>query len=259
MDELVARRVPFSTSPLILVPFVLAGCATSHQEVSNQFRAPNSRGIIFAADGAGGFEATSVALRQAVQETGLPLQVDAVDWSHGYGRFLSDQMDWGHAKAEGQRLAARVAAFRQACPAGDVYLVGHSAGCAVVLTAAEALPLGTVNRIVLLAPSVSADYDLRPALRCARYGVDVFLSSRDVFYLGIGVAITGTADRRWTCPAAGRTGFHPIIEAAEDTTLYCKLREHCWNPCVEWTGNHGGHYDGYKPAYLRAYVLPLFE
>ena len=129
MDELVARRVPFSTSPLILVPFVLAGCATSHQEVSNQFRAPNSRGIIFAADGAGGFEATSVALRQAVQETGLPLQVDAVDWSHGYGRFLSDQMDWGHAKAEGQRLAARVAAFRQACPAGDVYLVGHSAGC----------------------------------------------------------------------------------------------------------------------------------
>ena len=89
---------------------------------------------------------------------------------------------------EGQRLACRVTALRQASPAAEVYLVGHSAGCAVVLAAAESLPPGGVNRIILLAPSASLDYDLRPALRCARGGIDVFYSDRDVAYLGLGVS-----------------------------------------------------------------------
>ena len=235
------------------------GCAVSHQAVSNQCRTPNARGTVFAIGGAGGSDSTSLALRQEVLGTGLPLNVESVDWSHGYGRFLSDQMDWGHARREGVRLAERVNACRQECPTGEVYLVGHSAGCAVALAAGDVLPAGSVGRIVLLAPSVSADYDLRPALRSARDGIDVFFSGRDVFYLGFGAAITGTPDRRWSSPAAGRTGFRQRAECSEDVALYQKLHQHGWQPNVEWTGNHGGHYDGYKPAYLRSYVLPLFQ
>jgi hypothetical protein len=48
-------------------------------------------------DGAGGFEATSSALREAVQECRLPLSVATFHWTHGYGRILSDQMDREHA------------------------------------------------------------------------------------------------------------------------------------------------------------------
>jgi pimeloyl-ACP methyl ester carboxylesterase len=98
---------------------------------------------------------------------------------------------------------------------GDVYLVGHSAGCAVALAAGDVLPPDSLRRIVLLAPSISADYDVRPALRSARDGIDVFFSSRDVFYLGFGAAITGTADRRWSSPAAGRTGSDRRLNAAK--------------------------------------------
>jgi hypothetical protein len=36
------------------------------------------------------------------------------------------------------------------------------------------LPADGVNRLVLLAPSVYVAYDLRPALRAARGGIDVF-------------------------------------------------------------------------------------
>jgi len=149
----------------------------------------------------------------------------------------------------------RVAACRQACP-GKVYLVGHSAGCAVILAAAEQLPPDSVDRIILLAPSVSMGYDLRSALRSAREGLDVFYSSRDYGYLGFCIAITGTADRKW-CPAAGRVGFCPPCPNSADAALYTKLRQHAWDPAVEWTGNHGGHYGSHHPQFIRAYVLPL--
>jgi pimeloyl-ACP methyl ester carboxylesterase len=255
----VASRIHIASPLIILASIGTVGCATPFQDVSNQLRTPNARGVIFAISGAGGSEATSAALQQEVLGAGLSLNLESVDWSHGYGRFLSDQMDWEHARREGTRLAKRVIAYRQEYPEGDVYLVGHSAGCGVALAAGDVLPPGSLRRIVLLAPSVSADYDLRAALRSARDGIDVFFSSRDVFYLGLGAAIIGTPDRRWSSPAAGRIGFRQKAECSEDAALYQKLRQHDWQASVEWTGNHGGHYDGFKPAYLRSYVLPLFQ
>jgi pimeloyl-ACP methyl ester carboxylesterase len=210
---------------------------------------------VFAADGAGGFEATSGALRQAIAEEHLPLRVETVEWSHGFGRFLSDQVGHRHSREAGERLACQIRANRQACPGQAIYLVGHSAGAAVVLAAAEALPPDSVDGIVLLAPSISADYDLRPALRTTRNGIDVYYSRRDWFYLGLGIALVGTADGHWRA-AAGRTGFRPLVEAPEDTALYAKLRQHPWDRCLDWTGNYGGHYGAYQLNYLRAYVLP---
>ena len=245
---------------LLTLTAVLAvsGCALPRHEVYTPTVVAGQRGVIFAVDGAGDFQATSDSLRQAVAAERLPLCVEPFEWSHGYGRVLADQMDWDHAWEEGQYLARRVCAVRQVCPAAEVYLVGHSAGSAVVLAAAESLPPGSINRIVLLAPSVSDEYDLRPALRCACDGIDVFYSRRDTAYLGVGVAIVGTVDRRW-CPAAGRVGFRPVVETPQDGQLYAKLRQHAWDPCVEWTGNRGGHYGGYQVCHLRAYVLPLLS
>ena len=134
--------------------------------------------------------------------------------------------------------------------------MGHSAGCAVVLAAAEALPPGGVDRIVLLAPSVCTAYDLRPALRSARCGIDVFHSSQDRLVLGLGMRLVGTAEHACRT-AAGQCGFTPVLAGPADATLYGKLRQHPWRRSVEWTGNHGGHYGAYQPDFLRAAVLPL--
>ena len=146
-----------------------------------------------------------------------------------------------------------VAEWRARKPNQAIYLVGHSAGCAVVLVAMEGLPPGSVERVILLAPAVSADYDLRPALAGVRQTIDVFCSERDWAALRLGTGIIGTTDRHWTAPA-GRVGFRT---PEPGSPLYAKLRQHPWHPSVAWTGNRGGHYDSYKPAYLRAYVLPL--
>ncbi len=251
-----------SRSLALLVAAVLtavSGCATIHHEAYRPAACPCSQAVVVVADGAGGFECTSAALREVITEDHLPIAVETLDWTHGCGRFLADQIDYDHARTEGARLAEFVRARRQSCPDSPIYLVSHSAGSAVVLAAAECLPPDSVNGIIFLAPSVSADHDLRPALRCSRGGVDVFYSARDWGYLGAGVGLVGTADRHWSA-AAGRVGFRPAATTPEDAALYAtRLRQHAWDRSVRWTGNRGGHYDCHEPCFLRAYVLPLLR
>jgi pimeloyl-ACP methyl ester carboxylesterase len=191
-----------------------------------------------------------------VAETAAPLQIETCVWSHGYGRYYIDHVDHANHLDHARHLATKVAASRQACPNRRIYLIGHSAGCAVVLAAAEMLPRDSVDRIILLAPSVCAEYDLRRALCAARHGIDVFHSSEDRVILGLAMQIVGTADR-CSRTAAGQDGFTPIITCPADAALYGKLRQHPWDPVVEWTGHHGGHYGSNGQDFLRAYVLPL--
>jgi len=219
----------------------------------------NQRGVIFIVDGAGGFQGTSSALMHELQSAHLPLGVVPIEWTHGFGRVFADQVDWRHARESGCKLAGQILAYRQSFPQGKIYVVAHSAGSAVAIAATESLPPCSIDRVVLLAPSISTDHDLRPALSCVRESMDVFFSSRDMFQLGLGIALVGTADGCWGCTAAGRTGFQPQVTYPEDALLYAKLRQHPWNPYVEWTGHHGGHYGVYQPEFLKAYVLPLLD
>jgi hypothetical protein len=234
-----------------------SGCGVVHHEVRSPGFVPGQYGVVFTANGAGGFHTTSHHLSQVVADAGLPLGVETFPWSHGYGRIAADLFCRAHQRAAGRALGQQVLAFRCDHPGVAVYLLGHSAGCQIVLSAAEALPPDSVERIILLAPAVSAEYDLRPALRVAHAGIDVFHSNHDVFFLGLAVAVAGTTDGHFGRSAAGRTGFHVEPQTAEDLVLYGRLRQHPWDDCVAWTGNYGGHYSVYKPEYLRAYVLPL--
>src|SRR2546421_5603725 len=131
-----------------------SGCASWRQRPVVDYRpphGPDSHAIVYVADGAGDFRATSAALRRAVVADKLPLYVRTFDWSHGYGRVIADQLDRSHIQSEGQRLAELLCARRQTYPDSPIYLVGHSAGCGVLIAAAERLPPGQVDRIVLLA------------------------------------------------------------------------------------------------------------
>jgi pimeloyl-ACP methyl ester carboxylesterase len=214
--------------------------------------------VVFAADGAGAFLNSSESLRHELARERVPLHVERVAWSHGYLRVLADQVDYGHARDQGRRLAEAVLALRQVRPDLEIYFYAHSAGAAVVLAAAEHLPPGCVDRIILLAPAVSSGYDLRRALCSTSAGIDVFYSRRDWAFLSLGVTLFGTADRRW-CAAAGRVGFRPRVECPADSCLYHKLRQHAWCPAAACTGHHGGHSGAYQPGFLRACVVPLLQ
>lgn len=245
----------------LAVFFWLGACAVPNGDALSATAAPPEvcRSIVFVSDGAGGFEGASRTIRRTVAAARLPLDVRGFHWTHGYCRILADHVHAAHVRREGRKLAEQVLTCRQEEPEQPIFLVGHSAGCGVVLMAAEQLPPNTVERIVLLAPAVSAQHDLRPALRSSRQGIDAFTSRRDWACLGVGILLAGTSDRCWMTGAAGKIGFQPKPTCSDDRELYTKLREYPWQPSLICTGHKGGHYGCYQPGFLHAFVFPLLR
>jgi pimeloyl-ACP methyl ester carboxylesterase len=236
-----------------LVAFLLTAAGARAQSSAPVAAARN---VCFVADGAGNYQMASKSLRTTASQSGAALEVETFVWSHGYKRIITDQVDMPYARQKGKILAETVLAFKVDNPGAKIQLVGHSAGSLVVLSAAELLPPDCVDHIILLSPSVSTEYDIRPALRCARCSVEVHFSQRDWVFLGIWTGLLGCADRRH-CVASGRVGFRAQLDAPADAPLRPKLVQHAWNPSFVALGNYGGHYGGYQPDYLRERVLPV--
>jgi alpha-beta hydrolase superfamily lysophospholipase len=195
---------------LACLPPLIAGCAAAGPR-PDVYRAatppgPPPTGVVFVANGSGDTRTVSANLSEVVAETGAPLEVEAFVWTHGRGRVLADHLDHAHHLEEGRRLAAWVAEYHKCHPDRAVYLIGHSAGCAVVLAAAEQLPPDSLTRVVLLSPSVSTGYDLRPTLRAARGGVDVYCSGRDRLVLGLGMATPSSSGAATKAAITATTG-----------------------------------------------------
>lgn len=218
---------------------------------------PQHLPLVWVVDGAGDFKGCSTALAHANDLAGNPFEIDPFSWSHGRRRLFLDQTDREYSKRQGERLAVAILARKNREPGRRVVLVAHSAGSAVALAAGDALPPDSIDRTILLAPSVSTGYDLRPSLLAAREGLDVFCSRKDWVALGFVVRVVGTADTG-SGPAAGRRGFQPRGESALDPVLGAKLRQHFWSAEQAWTGHTGGHYGAHSPGFVRAYLFPLF-
>jgi hypothetical protein len=208
-------------------------------------------GVVFVANGGGDLRGATEGFKEAVKCCDLPWYVQTVCWSICPGPGLADLVNSTRYKVSGQMLASTVIAWRANHPHDTICLAGHSAGAAVVLAAAECLPPGSVDHIVLLEPSLSAYCDLTPALVCARCAVDLYYSPKDCFLLSIW--IFGNCDHCWT----KIMGVSGSLLACHDEALCSKLRQHPWEPEVKWTGHNGGHFGCLKPEHLRAYVLPL--
>lgn len=248
-------RLCWPTAAILLLP----SCAALSPGPVPETPAPPLavRALVLAVDGAGGFELFSRTIRNTASAEHLPLEVRSFRWSHGYCRVIADQMHAAHLSQQASHLAELVLSCRREEPDRPIYLMGHSAGCGVVVRAAEQLPPDTLERIILMAPAVSARHDLRPALTSVCRGIDVFISHHDWACLGLGTFLAGTTDRCWEFGASGKDGFQTFIEGPEDEALYAKLHQYPWDPSLRWTGHNGGHYGAYHPKFLRLFVFPL--
>src|SRR5436305_10347973 len=141
-------RAPSPMRPLfgLILSVIVAGCAAAPRRagysdsVQSAAAADGPRAVVFVLDGVGDFRATSAALAGVVRADGLPLYVRTFEWSHGYGRMLSDHLDFAHARREGRRLAEQILCYRRPRGGGPplpVYLLAHSGGSAAALAAAE--------------------------------------------------------------------------------------------------------------------------
>ena len=249
-----------------LVSFVLAlaatlvasGCLSLRKCNPTSVSAAPANAVVFVADGAGNFQAVSRTLSELFEQEKVPIHVVTFEWSHGYGRILADQLGFNYAVAKGKQLAEEVDAYAAAHPHMPLYMIGHSAGSTVILSALEHMRPGLIERAFLLSPAVSSTYDIRPAVDNVSRGLHVYYSRHDYWYLGFATHFLGTADRKFVHPASGRVGFQLPVDCG-DFALQAKLIQRPWQRVDIQTGNLGGHYGNYVPAFMKRHLLPLLE
>jgi predicted esterase len=214
------------------------------------------QGVVFLVGGIGGLDPLGLAARHALPKAGVPHELREFTWQHGKGKFFRDLQDTPYLAAKGEELAAAVRAVKEPDPSRPVYLLGHSAGAAVVLWAAGQLPPGTLERIVLFAPAVSPTFDLRPALRATKREIVSYNSELDAVILGWGTSRFGTADRVFA-PAAGLAGFRPPPGLDEEGwRLYGRLVQFPWRWPMLLEGRGGFHHASGIPVFLERHVAP---
>jgi pimeloyl-ACP methyl ester carboxylesterase len=186
----------------------------------------------------------------------VPHRVEVFEWTHGKCRLLRDLQDTRYFLERAEALADQVRDHLAREPGAPVYLVGHSAGAGLVLAAAERLPAGSLERIVLLSAAVAPDFNLVPALKATRREVVSFNSGGDVFCLGWGTSLFGTVDRVY-CPAAGRDGFVvPEHLDADRRLLYGRLVQVPWHWHRFFEMGAGTHHSSCTPPFLSRHVAP---
>jgi pimeloyl-ACP methyl ester carboxylesterase len=216
---------------------------------------PSRQGIIFVVDGAGGSSDLAKGLAKILADRCAPFTVQSIRWcKHDWA--TTNHKDFDARIHAARTLAGCIAAHRAVYPQEKIVLIGNSTGTHVVLAATEMLPADSVERIVVMASTVSAGYDLRPALRCSRDGV-VALFSREDNVVAVAGDAFGTADRRHDVQVAGENGFAVPRPSHPDADLFRKLRQVAWDPSMEWTGHLGGHAGFLRPRFVSAYVVPL--
>jgi len=238
----------------LLVAATGPGCALVNTQSHRPPAESSVQGMTFVADGSGDLRQVSDALANVAKEDGAPMSVQRVQWSHGKGAVFPDLYDNDHHQAQGQSLANQVIAYRKTHPYDRICLIGYSSGASVALAAAERMPPKTIDRLILLAPTVAAEHDLRPALRSSREGIDAFHSEWDAICLVLFAMGTGDGVGQ---SVAGRNGFTPAGNSAEDQQLYKGLRQHFWQGAERWSGHDGSHFGCFKERFLRDQVLPL--
>jgi pimeloyl-ACP methyl ester carboxylesterase len=257
-DEIATMKKNEITWLLILALWAAAPHAASSQvaptPVTPAPAAPPRMGVVIVVSGVCDDTDISDNLPQILFDRKLPLAIHTIRWCR-WGVPGKDHKDSDARAKAASRLANYVKNYRALCPREKIYLIGHSDGTHIILSATDSLPANSVDRIVFMASTVSYSYDLRQALRCSRGGSDAIFSKQDNVVTNC-IDHFGTADGR-SVQAAGESGFAILPPAHPDAGLYRKLRQYCWDECMAWTGHRGGHNDFQCIGFLDAYVVPL--
>lgn len=220
--------------------------------------AADKPGVVFVVGGAGAMMNLAAPFKWSLRQVNNPLEVRDFHWTHGTGRIVRDIQDTRHLMKKAEELAQQIIDYQATHPDSPIYLVGKSTGAMIVLLASERLPIGSVERIILLSAAVSPGYDLRPALRTARLEIVSFHSPFDIPVLHWGTSIVGTADRYYST-SAGLLGFTVPASTTNDNLDYERLKQIEWSPSKACYGHLGGHAGNSMPLFVLYEVIPFLD
>ena len=211
------------------------------------------RGLVLVFPGIEGRGALNEAICRGLAAGGVNCAIELYDWTSSLGPLYNLGAEHRNRRMAG-RIADRVVAYNDAYPGRPVVLVGQSGGGAIAIWAAEHLTWGgDVEGVILIAPSLSPQYDLARAAANSKRGVVNFYSPHD--WMLLSTAITGTMDGELTA-SAGRVGFEEP-EAQSRPAAYDKVFQIPWEPSMARCGHSGGHLSSGASDFIAGYVAPL--
>jgi pimeloyl-ACP methyl ester carboxylesterase len=254
---IVFSRSPWRATPVIVIAtaLVLAGCAAQPRLLMPAHAQPFGQYVtLIYVPGIGGYGNDDGDWIRGLKAGGYSGKAEVWEWT---GKLASIPALWAHTRqrAQARQIAERVRKLRVDSPSEQIVLVGHSAGTGLVVMALEDLPPDSqVDEVVLLAPAISRNYDLTPALQHVHGHADVFCSERDTLILAIGTFLFGTVDGVHG-EAAGHGGFIKPRRASDGA--YAKLTLHPFSNDRQLYGDDGGHEGILAPGIAASLVAPL--
>jgi pimeloyl-ACP methyl ester carboxylesterase len=233
------------------IALAAAGCATP--VVAPQ--RPDTVIIVPGIGGDGGQGGVYAQIVHGLKDAGSPDCLRIFNWGCSWALFPVTLSSGSlHHDAE-FKLAAQIIQWRKDHPGSRIALIGHSAGAGVVVGALARLDDSTiVGPVILLAPALSPDFDLRPALAHASI-IHVFFSPDDWFWQGIGSFIFGGYDGVHR-DGAGRKGFTLTQLTPQQKT---KVVQHPWQAQWKSLGEDGGHFDWMSEKFVQKVIAPLAQ
>jgi len=238
-------------SPTIgLALTLLSGCGSYQPHVTGSRL---EKGLVVVLPGIEGRGPLNQAICDGLNAGGVDCAIELYDWTSSLGPLVNLRSELRNRRVAG-RVADRILVYRDAYPGRPVVLVGHSGGGAMAVWVAEHLTWsGKIDAVVLIAPSLSAEYPLDRAIANTRRGIVNFYSTHD--WILLSTTITGTMDGEHASPA-GRVGF--LLEpAAIRAGQYDRLFQIGWDPRMALTGHMGGHLSSAAGSFVSSYVAPL--
>lgn len=234
-----------------------SGCSVADLSTTDRME----RGLVTVLPGIEGRSRWNVNIARGLDEGGVELGIEIYDWGTSVPLgMLINLTDQERNRRAAEALRDHILAYRAEHPGKPVHLVGHSGGAGLAVMAVEMLPRDSgVTSLVLLAPALSPQHDLRRALRRTEAGIYNYYSKNDIGFLTLGTSVFGTMDRRYGA-SAGAIGFtRPRFFKRTDDALYDKLHQIRWNRRMRRYGHSGGHTGWADRRFVRRYLAPLIS
>ena len=183
---------------LISMP-MMSACATSGSRAAERY------GKTFYLDGAGNWGFGAAEVPGGLREAGYKGNVEIYIWTTSLIPLL-DQLNIPAARLRAAALANRIEDYHRRFPENELNIIALSAGTGVATWAVESLDDGTkINNLVLLASSLSHDYDMSRALKNMTGKIYVYHSPHDEVLAA--VPFIGTIDGKRGVESIGQVGL----------------------------------------------------